>query len=84
MNERIATLLYLLARELGEICKTPTSQCCSSYPATKHDLAMMEQRILAAIGTGGLSEEDKSTLDRVEAKLLATVKKFEHTDAQHP
>lgn len=43
----------------------------------------MEERILAAIGSGGLSTEDKATLDGVEAKLLAVVKKFEQTDAQH-
>ena len=84
MNERIATLLFLLAREFSEVCKTPTSpmQCCPSPCATKEDLLHMEQRLLAAM-VGGISDEDKAALDGSLARLTAMVEKFEQTDAKH-
>lgn len=80
MNERIATLLFLLSRELSDAGHE--SRC--SEPATKRDLHELESRLTKIIQPRDISDEEKAMLDDVLSDSRKIVRRLEKLDQATP
>lgn len=83
MSERIKTLFYLLARELGESCES-APKTCHEHLATKCDLEQLERRLMEKLDLGGISSADKESLDALLRRSKKIVEKLERLDSQNP